>query len=177
MKGVFFVKTVHKVGNHSAFPELQESQDTPTQGFKKGLKYDRRKTLQISTWKKPTTICPYKSPLKKIQLWLSRTLTKETNPPHTHTLVHLSTGFKSAITRLMRAHKDAGAPMRRDSVRDSLLSHHGLNTQHCTEKNNWWATALTAHTPNLCSVSLWAPCWKELKTLRLQWSQLALGLL
>jgi len=49
----FLVKAVHKAGNHSALPELQENQDTSTQGFKKGLKYDGKKTLQISTWKKP----------------------------------------------------------------------------------------------------------------------------
>lgn len=29
----FLVKTVHKVGNHSAAPELQQNLDTPTQGF------------------------------------------------------------------------------------------------------------------------------------------------
>lgn len=117
-----FVNTVHKVGNHSALPELQESQDMPIQGFKKGLKYDGRKMLQISTQRtkqQKKTIYPFKSPLKKTQLWPSRTLTKETGKRHTHTLVHHPAGLKSGITRLMRAHKDAGVPGRRESVQGS----------------------------------------------------------
>lgn len=49
MKGRVVVKTVHKVGNHSSVPELQWNLDTPTQGFKKGLKYNGIKILETTT--------------------------------------------------------------------------------------------------------------------------------
>lgn len=78
---------------------------------------------------------PIQDSLEK-DLTLSRPLIEETEKPHSRRLVHLPTGFKSAMTRLMRVHKDVGVPVRMESVQYPLLSHQALTTQYCRERNN-----------------------------------------
>lgn len=135
-----FVKTVHKVGNHSALPELQESQDMPIQGFKKGLKYDGRKMLQISTQRKRT-----KKPLNlpiQVSTEKDSTLTEQNlnkrnwKTPHSHTCSS-SCRFKVRDHQINEGPQRCGCTGEKGiSPRLSLLSHEGLDTQYCTEKNN-----------------------------------------
>lgn len=137
---------MHKVGSHSAVPELQWNLDTATQGFKKNLKYDGRRTLETTTWEK-ATISPYNCPLKKTQLRLSRILTKETKNPQTHSC--------SSSHRRVSKQSSEGPQRCRHSCekgitpRLSLGSHQALNIILYREKQLMGSSTNSSH-PNMC---------------------------
>lgn len=127
--------------------------------------------LQISTWKKTHHNLPIQVSIAKDSALTEQNINKKnhqktnkTRKPHIHTLTYHSTSFKSANTRWMRAHKNAGVPMRKESVPDSQFWAiedwiHNIAQQKIDDGE----TALTAHTPNLCWVPLQASRWKSSK--------------